>query len=184
MDIKYTGRNLQVDDQIKDYTQKRIDKLVRFLDEPIEIHMILEVEKRHRIAELHVSHKHGVLQSTEEAAEVLDAIHAAIDKAEKQARRNHKKNVDKRRRVAARQAGEDHHWPLEILEAESVGKGTDHRVIKTTRLPIKPKTVDEAALELDTSKNEFHVFLDSSTEKVTVIYRRNDGHYGLIAPEL
>lgn len=182
MDIKYTGRNLQVDDQIKDYTQKRIDKLVRFLDEPVEIHMILEVEKRRRIAELHVSHKHGALQSTEEAEDMLDAIHAAIDKAEKQARRNHKKQVDKRRR-AARLGDEDHHWPLEILEAESVGKGSEHRVIKTTRLPIKPKTVDEAALELDSSKNEFHVFLDSVTEKVTVIYRRNDGNYGLIAPE-
>jgi putative sigma-54 modulation protein len=106
-----------------------------------------------------------------------DAIHHVIEKAEKQARRARKKHMDKKRRAG------NNHWPLEVLEATSVTPGTEPRVIKTTQLPIKPMTIDEAALELDRSKNEFFVFLDSTTERVSVIYRRQDKHYGLIAPE-
>ena len=58
------------------------------------------------------------------------------------------------------------------------------QIVKTSRLPIKPMTIDEAALELDQSKNEFFVFRDSGTDRVSVIYRRKDSNYGLIAPEL
>ncbi|MCP4664076.1 MAG: ribosome-associated translation inhibitor RaiA [bacterium] len=182
MEIKYTGRHFQVDDQVKAYAEGKLAKLTRFLDEPVDVNLTLETEKHRQIAELLVSHRHGMVQATEEAAQMLDAIHAVAEKAEKQARRSRKKHMDKRRR-AQRQGDDGWHWPLEVLEAQSVGSGTTPRVIKTTRLPIKPMTIDEAALDLDTSKNEFRVFLDSATDRVSVLYRRNDGHYGLIAPE-
>lgn len=178
MKIDFTGRHFTVDDSIRQYAGTKLEKLARFLDEPVDVQVILEVEKRRQIAELHVSHRHGVLQATEVADEMQDAIHAVVDKAEKQARRARKKHMDKKRRVRNHQ-----HWPLEVLEASSVAPGTLPRVIKTTSLPIKPMTIDEAALELDRSKNEFFVFLDSATDRVSVIFRRQDSHYGLIAPE-
>ena len=109
-----------------------------------------------------------------------EAINAGVDKLEKQARRSRKKYMDRRRRA---QRQDDHHWPLEVLEAASVADGSQPRVIKTSRLPIKPMTIDEAALELDGSKNDFFVFRDSGTDRVSVIYRRKDAHYGLIAPD-
>ena len=165
---------------IKQLTEDKISKLVKFVEEPVEIHVILETEKRRQIAEFHVSHRHGVLQATEESEHMREAIQAGIDKLEKQARRARKKFMDKRRR-GRRQ--DDNHWPLDVLEAASVAGGLKPRVIKTTRLPIKPMTIDEAALELDGSKNDFFVFRDSGTDRVSVIYRRKDANYGLIAPD-
>lgn len=182
MEIKYTGRHFQVDDRTRDFAAGKLNKLGRFLEEPVDVHLTLETAKHRQIAELSINHRHGKLQATEEADQMRDAIHAATEKAEKQARRSRKKHKDKRRR-AQRQAEEDWHWPLEVLEAGSVGGGTRPKVIKRVRLPIKPKTIDEAALDLEASKNEFFVFLDSATDRVSVLYRRNDGNYGLIAPE-
>jgi ribosome hibernation promoting factor len=178
MKIDFTGRHFVVDDQVRQYAEGKLDKLIKFLDEPVDVQVILEVEKRRQIAELNVTHRHGSLQATEAADDMLDAIHAVVDKAEKQARRARKKFMDKRRR-----ARNQNHWPLEVLEASSFGTGVRPRVIKTTTLPIKPMTIEEAAMELDRSKNGFFVFLDSVDERVSVIYRREDNHYGLIAPE-
>lgn len=178
MKIDFTGRHFAVDEQVREFAESKLEKLVKFLDEPVDVQVILEVEKRRQIAELNVTHRHGSLQATEAADEMLDAIHAVVEKAEKQARRGRKKFMDKRRRVR-----NNHQWPLEVLEASSFGSGTRPRVIKTTSLPIKPMTIEEAAMELERSKNGFFVFLDSTDERVSVIYRRKDNHYGLIAPE-
>jgi putative sigma-54 modulation protein len=181
MEIKYTGRHFQVDDRVKAFSDSKLSKLDKYLAEPVEVHLTLETEKRRQIAELHVTHRHGAIQATDESERMLDAIQSVVDKVEKQARRSRKKHHDKKRR--AQRPGEEWHWDVDVVDSESVHAPQGPRVIKTGRLPIKPMTLDEAALGLAESKNEFFVFLDSATDRVSVLYRRNDGHYGLIAPE-
>ena len=182
MEIKYTGRHFQVDDRVKAFADNKLSKIVKFLDHPVEIHLTLETEKRRQIAELHVTHRHGALQATEEAAQMFDAIHAVSEKVEKQARRSRKKHQDKKRR-GQRGGNNQGHWDVEVLDSQTVRMPQGPKIIKTGRLPIKPMTLEEATLGLTESKNEFFVFRDSATDKVSVLYRRNDGHYGLIAPE-
>ncbi|RMH18371.1 MAG: ribosome-associated translation inhibitor RaiA [Acidobacteria bacterium] len=183
MNIEYTGRHFRVRDDLRGFTEKKLQKVAKFIEEPIEIRVLLEADKHRRIAEIHVSHRHGVLQATEEAEHMEDAINAAVDKVEKQARRARKKFMDVRRR-AQRAVEEEQHWPLEVLARDSVSPGDGGpRVIKTTRLQIKPMTIEEAALQLSASKNDFFVFRDSRTDRVSVLYRRRDNNYGLITPE-
>ncbi|MEM1207273.1 MAG: ribosome-associated translation inhibitor RaiA, partial [Acidobacteriota bacterium] len=91
MNINFTGRGYELDELTRDYANKKISRLVRFLEEPIEIHIILEREKLRLIAEIHASHRHGVFQATEETEDMRDSIHAVIHKVEKQARRARKK---------------------------------------------------------------------------------------------
>jgi putative sigma-54 modulation protein len=71
---------------------------------------------------------------------------------------------------------------MEVLERESVGGGTPPRIIKSSRLEIKPMSLDEAALQLDASKNDFLVFRDAASDRVSVLYKRKDSNYGLIVP--
>ena len=181
MRISFTGRHYEVDDQVRGYAEAKLEKLKKHLDEPVDVQLILEVEKRRQIAEIHLSHRHGSLQATEEADEMRDAIHAVVDKAKKQARRGRKKHKGQKRRGRVPQPWPE--WPLDVVEAASVSAGVTPRVIEKTTLAIKPMTIDEAALELDRSSFGFFVFRDSATERVNVIYRRKDGNYGLIAPE-
>ena len=181
MKTEIIGRNVQVDDRLREHVEQKLHKLEKFLEEPIEMRVTLTAEKHTQVAELHVAHRLGVLQGTEETdGNFRDAVNRVIDRVEEQARRAHQKGVDKRRR-----AGHDgHRWPVEILHQESVGDGAVPRVIETTHLPIKPMTIEEAAIELDVAEHGFVVFRDSSSDRLSVLYKRKDQHYGLIAPEL
>lgn len=189
MNVEFTARHYHLDDELREYANKKLEKLEPFLEEPVEIHLILETEKIREIAELVVRHRHGDFQATEEAEDMRDAIFAVIGKVEKQARRARKKFMDKRRRadrqVAERQVADRQvsDWPVEVLERQGFGSGERPKVIKKNNLPIKPMTIDEASLQLEQSKNDFFVFRDSASDRVSVLYRRRDENYGLIAPE-
>ena len=181
MHVEFTGRHYTLDDEIRQYSEKKLEKLEKFVDEPVEAHLILEIEHERAVAELVVYHRHGTLQATQEAEEMKDAILAVIETVTKQARRSRQKFQDKRRR-AQRQMAENQHWPVNVIEGASISGG-EPRIMKTHSLPIKPMTLDEASVQLQKSKNDFFVFLDSSSDKVSVLYRRKDENFGLIAPE-
>lgn len=182
MNIDYVGRNFHLDDRIRDFTEDKLRKALKFIEEPAEIRVTLEVEKHRHHADIHVAHRHGVLQAAEEMDSMLDAINLAVDKLEKQARRSRKKFMDTRRR--AQRSNNGHHWPVSVVEGASLAAGGGGaRVISSSLLEIKPMSIEEAAMQLQDSKNEFVVFRDATSDKVSVLYRRKDDHYGLIAPE-
>jgi|SRR6185295_11444559 len=179
MKTEIIGRNVQVDDRLREAAEQKLGKLEKFLDEPIEMRVTLGAERHLYVAELHVTHRLGALQGTEESeVNLLDAVGHVVAKVEKQARRSHQKLVDKRRR------GSNHRWPVEVLDQESVGGGGVPRVIESSHLRIKPMTIEEAALELDGSEHGFVVFRDAVSDRLSVLYKRKDQNYGLIAPEL
>jgi putative sigma-54 modulation protein len=181
MKTEIIGRNTPVDDRLRGLVEKKLAKLEKLLVEPIEARVTLITEKHSHVAELHVVHRDGVLQGTEKTeGPFQEAVQKAVAKVEQTARRTHEKVVGKRRRSLDR----GNRWPLEILEQESVGSGQAPRVIETGHLSIKPMTLDEAALELDVSEQGFVVFRDATNDRLSVLYKRKDRHYGLIAPEL
>lgn len=179
MNIEYVGRNVDIDERLRHFTEGKLAKVEKFLQEPVEVRVTLEVEKHRQSADLHISHRQGVLQATEVTDDLHTAIHQAVEKVEKQARRSKKRAEGRRRRSV-----NGHAWPVDVLARESFGDGNAPRIIKSSQLEIKPMTVDEAALQLDTSKNDFVVFRDAVSDQVSVLYKRKDENYGLIAPEL
>ncbi len=180
MHIEYVSRNFDFDNALRDYAAGKLDKLSRFLDEPVEVKVTLEQEKYRQIAELRVAHRHGLLQANGETEDMRDTINLVVDKLEKQARRSRKKYKDKRRR--ADRANGQQQWPVEVLERGSLSGG-EPRIIKSTKLSIKPMGLDEAALQLDGATNDFVVFRDTRTHRVCVLYKRRDRNYGLISPD-
>ena len=181
MNIDYVARHFRLDDEVRAYAEKKLGKALKYLEEPIEIRLILEENKHRRTAEIHASHRFGSMQATEETDQMLDAINLAVDKIEKQARRSRKKAKGKKRRQRKNGVEE---WPMEILAPETVGKGDPPRIVESTQVPIKPMNLEQAAFELEGSDNQFVVFRDAESDQVTVLYRRRDDNYGLITPEL
>ena len=182
MNIEFRSRNYELDDEIREYASRKLGKVTKFLEEPIEIRVTLQSTTHGKIADLHVAHRHDVLQGDEEQEEMRDAINLAVDKVEKQARRARKKFQRRRRRADRQNNGPA--WPLEVLERESVGADEGPRIVATTELTIKPMTLEEAALDLEASEHQFLVFRDSSSDRINVLYKRSDSNYGLISPEL
>jgi len=181
MNIEYVARHFRLDDETREYANQKLSKAIKFLDEPVEIRVILEVEKRRKIAEINAAHRYGVIQANAETDDLRDAINVAVDKVEKQARRGRKKAKGRKRRPIR---GSENQWPVEILAADTVGANDGPRIVKSSHLSIKPMSLEEAALALEGSKNEFVVFRNSENDEVSVLYRRHDQDYGLITPEL
>src|SRR5204863_8897598 len=115
-----------------------------------------------------------------------DAINAAIDHLKRQAQKNRKKIRDHHRKDGSDVKSAVTEWAVQVLEPGRLRESGDHnrpRIIKTNNLLIRPMSIEEAAIRLDDSKNEFIVFRDIDTDKVSVIYKRRDNNLGLIAPE-
>ncbi len=182
MNVDYVARNFEHTDAIRAYTEKKLGKILRFVEEPVEVRVTMVQEKHRHLAEVALKHRHGAIQAAEETDDMADAINLAIDKVEKQARRARKKFKDQRRRKDRRV--EEPHWPVEVLEAESLNDSQGPQVIRRSVLPIKPMSVEEAALQLEGSSNDFVVFKDAASDQVSVLYKRRDANYGLISPEL
>jgi putative sigma-54 modulation protein len=187
MKIEYLARHCTIDDGIRRYVEEKLKKLAKFLADPeaAEARVTLEKEKHHFVAEVQVTDRFGSLVAKETADQVLDAVNLAVDKVETQAERARKKHKERRRR-AQRAETNGSHWPVEVIERESVapGSGRQPRIVETARLMIKPMSIEEAALELEDSAQEVIVFRDSDTDRLSVLYKRRDENYGLIAPEL
>ncbi len=98
MNVEYVGRHVRLNDEIREFAERKLRKAIKFLEEPIEVRITLEEEKHREIVEVHIAHRFGVLQAREETDTLLDALNLAIDKLETQAQRSRQKFMDRRRR--------------------------------------------------------------------------------------
>ncbi|HVR42519.1 MAG TPA: ribosome-associated translation inhibitor RaiA [Thermoanaerobaculia bacterium] len=182
MNIEISGRNYEVPDRIRELILKRLDKVTRFFEDVIEIRCVLNVEKHRNICEMIIIGKNQDVKSIQEADTMEDAITTTIDHLKTQATKNRKKITDHRKKGSTQPAGRTA-GSGERSDRSSTDRKTAPRIIRQTALPIRPMSVEQAAITLDDSRNEFIVFRDLDTDKVTVIYRRRDNDFGLIAPE-
>jgi len=127
MNIDYVARNFELDAKIRDFTADKLQKVAKFLDDPVDVRVTVEQEKHRCIADLHITHRFGIIQANEETDDIFDAVNLAVDKAEKQARRSRNKFRDKRRK-ADRNNGSQ--WPMEIVDEASVGSGAEPRIVE------------------------------------------------------
>jgi putative sigma-54 modulation protein len=187
MKVTFTGRNLVVTPAIKDFTQERLERLERVLEGIKEAHVVLVTEKYRHIAEIVVKGNRILLSGTQETEDMYGSIGKAIDKIEHQAKKRREKRVGAARRSTGRRpaAGTGNgSGPAGVEEEEVVATLEGGQVmVRDEDYPRKPITVEEAALMLVDGKRPFLVFRDAATRRVGVVYRRSDGHLGLVLPE-
>lgn len=181
--VKVTGRHLAITDAINDYASQKINGL--HLDYPkiIEAHIILGVEKyRHKAEIVLVCSNHITIEACEETNDLYAAIDAATDKI---ARRMRKYKTRLLRRHRPRK-DDIRHLEEQILNPEPVEEDDhhEHAVVRTERYAVKPMFVDEAVLQLEMSTRQFMVFMNARNSRVSVLYRRKSGDFGLIEPSL
>jgi putative sigma-54 modulation protein len=187
MATEITGRNFEVTPDIRKLLESKIAKVQdRLFDDVIDVRCVLQVQKYRNICEiLIVGKEHDVKVVQESDESMQDAINLALDHLKRQAQKNRKKIRDHHRKDGNIKSHVTE-WAVQVLEPGRLRETGDHnrpRIIKTNNLPIRPMSIEEAALRLDDSKNEFIVFRDLDTDKVAVMYKRRDNNIGLISPE-
>ena len=177
MRIDFTGRQMEVSPDSRQYTEERLRKLSRVLRDRFDIHVILTAEKHRRIAEITLKIRDHTLVGVEVTGDARSSINGALDKLERQAVR-----LLARRRTRKRRPKPALAVLLNVLGVERVDH-EEHRLLERERFPIKPMSVEEAIESLDATRLGLVVFRNAETERVNVIYRREDGNLGMIEPE-
>lgn len=176
MQINVTFRHTDPSNALKEYAEEKVSRIKKYLKEPIEAHVVLKVEKFRHSAEATIDANGQRFNGTEETEDMYSAIDMLADNLESQAQKskdksqrrkqNNSKDFDGATAAAAKEDGEKE-------ERET-------RIISTEQVFAKPMDLDEAVMQLNLSNDEFMVFTNRLTNQVNVLYRRNDGHYGLI----
>lgn len=183
MAVECTGRNIDVSPSLKAFAEERAKRLERHLGGPARVRVVLTHEKHRYGAEIIATHRRQRWTAVEETPSLRAALAAAFEKIDTQAKKDAEKRRDRKHRTPAvpgRRASSGAH---QSTAAEPPAGSDGHRIVRTGALPAKPMSVEEAALRIEGSRQEFLVFRDSSSEKVSVLYRRRDGDFGLIVPE-
>ena len=172
MNIKVVGKDLEVTDAIRDYTEKKMEKLTKYLED-FDGTVTIKVEGNEQIAETRVSYQGITYKAVTAHKDLYASIDKNIDILEGQIRKTKTKRERLNKEATIRASQEE-----EQTEPEN-------EIIKELYYEIKPMTPEDAKLKLQENKgNTFLTFVNLENGKVNVIYKLKDNkNYGLIEPE-
>ena len=176
MQIQVTARKGEISQGIKEYAAKKLKKLERILPVIESVQITETKERAWYIIEITVVANGLLVRGQERGDDMRAVIDSVVDKLERQIKKYRGKLNDRSRHAA----GIGKVFGEMSLE-ESGGPG---RIVRSKRFEMKPMSPDEAAAEMELLGHDFYLFINSESEEMNVIYRRADGNYGLIEPEL
>lgn len=174
MQFSVTARNLEITPALRAYAEEKLSRLTRYLENIVTLHVVLSVNKHRQTAEVTLRVRDLTIRAEEEGDDLYSSIDLVAEKLERQILRY-------KERILAHAARGGNRGNRSVIAAPVAEE--EPRVVKTKRFAVKPVGVDEAILQMNLLGHNFYVFRNATTEQVNVIYRRQDGHYGLIEPE-
>ncbi|WP_034384539.1 ribosome hibernation-promoting factor, HPF/YfiA family [Deinococcus sp. YIM 77859] len=181
---KLSGRNVDVTDAMRDYVQEKLSRLDRYSDQITDARVTLTVRdvrdagRRNRV-EVQLNVPHGIIRAEEHHADMYAAIDRASDVLERQLRKFKTRYM--------RQRQEPVPQPEPGLAETDVLSGADEaefrpEIVRTKRFNLRPMSPEDAVAQMEALGHDFYVFKNMDTGGCGVVYRRRDGHYGLIEP--
>lgn len=196
-DISITGRNVLITDAMKDYALEKISKIERIAPRILEVIVTMDIQKLDQRVDIIVKVNNLRIKSHAITPDMYASIDKAVDKLDAQLRRyktklqDHHikgmKDIDMNVNVI-RPHLEDELKELnddifiENMRTEE-GRYRPHKIIGQETLPLKYLTLNEAILKMEISGEAFLIFMCEEDQKLKVIYRHQDGNYGIIEPE-
>lgn len=183
--IQIKGRNLDVTDALKSYVDKKLRKLEKYFHSVSEATVIMSVQRGMHMVEVQLEGD-GILLRGEErrGTDMYGSIDQVVEKLETRV----KKFKGRRQGKTTEEGPKEKEAIKGEIMAEAFGPEVDveaeevPRIVRTKRFAMKPMTPEEAAQQMELLHHDFFVFRNSDSEDVNVVYKREDGHYGLIEP--
>lgn len=179
------GENIEVTPALRTYVENKVSKIEKYFDEVPEanVHVNLKVySDRQGKAEVTIPLPNIVLRAEETSPDLYGSIDLVSDKLERQMR----KYLTKVNRKFRRTNNQEDFQPVnpELLEGDKEDD-TDSNlsIVRTKRFDLKPMNAEEAVLQMEMLGHDFFVFLDGETDSTNIVYKRDDGDYGLIETE-
>ncbi len=189
MDLKIHARNVELTDRLREHVERKVSKLDRYLPNIREVRVDLAIERHKQlercIAQLTLWDTRGTILRAEEKrqSDIYAALDMSLDKMYRQIRRY----KGKRRRRGGRSADAEF-MALEPLpgniEAEEDIEEEKTAIVRRKRVELIPMSEEEAIDQMELLGHTFFVFFNAETAKIGVLYRREDGNYGVLEPEV
>ena len=178
MKFTFTCKKISLNDSIKEYAEKKISKLDKYFPNEAEAFVTFAVEKKNRcVVEITIRSSNGTLfraQEEDTDGDMRGAIDKAVSFIDRRIRKN-KTRLSKNLRSEA--------LVPEVPAEFDVVEDTEFEILRTKRFTVKPMSTDEAILQMNLLDHSFYVFRNVDTSEINVVYRRNNGGYGLIETE-
>ncbi len=186
MQLIVQGKNIQVTDRLRTYVEDKVGRLDRYLSTITEARVELTTEKTRsqedrQVAQLTVRSKGVILRSEERSGDIFTSVDMVMDKMKRQIERYKRKRRNRYRGVPVELSPE---LEAEEEEEEDEEETSDGRIVRTKQFRVAPMDPDEAIEQMELLGHGFFVFYNADGGQINVVYRRRDGDYGLIQPEL
>ncbi|MGG0824176.1 ribosome-associated translation inhibitor RaiA [Paenibacillus turicensis] len=178
MNFSIRGQQIEVTEALKDYLDKKLSRLDKYFDAPptSEGNVTLSVVRGLHAVEVTIPLTGVVLRAEDRSDDMYASMDAVVDKLERQIRK-HKTKINRK----FRQEGSLKTLFVEGTSSDNAELENDEfEVVRTKRFTLKPMDVEEAILQMNMVGHNFFVFSNIDTRTVNVVYKRNDGKYGLI----
>lgn len=170
MRIEFLTKNYNASEKLKDVITKKVERLDKFFEEDTKAKIMLK--ESNDVYTLEITIIDGTVMRAEVSSDnMYDNIDLALPKLEKQIIKHHKKLISKSKKLRIKELDMSYVPPVEEKK---------RTVVKAKSYELTPMTVDDSIEELELVGHSFYVFLNKSTKQVNVLYKRNDGDYGLI----
>ncbi len=174
------GKNAEVPDRVREYAERKLRRIERLLDDQTDATVELWSERHKSSADSHLVEVtlviHGrVLRSRAAGVTYEEALDDVVDKVERQA-------VEHKEKPRLRARPEEEKQILRRLADGSEGPRREARIVKVKRFAIEPMFEEDAVAAMEELGHQFFVFVNAETERVAILYKRQDGDYGLIEP--
>ena len=182
MKLIIKGKHIDVTNSIEDYIRKKMKKLEKYYDQIMEATATVSIEKNRQIFEVTLQAKKAIIRAEEESDNLFTSIDRVVEKLERQI-------IKYKEKLYNKSAGERNRIREKAIPENEVSKSgnfsdDDVRIVKTKKFVIKPMSPEEASLQMELLGHNFYVFNNEATDQFNVIYKRKDGNYGLIEPEI
>lgn len=173
MKLNIRGSKLEITDAIKSYLESKVQKLDKYFENPEEItaNIVAKTKGINQTVEITIPIKRAILRVEESNNDLYSSIDLAIDKLERQIRKNKTKIKQKNNR--------ERFDMFVDFEIEEEYEDTE-TIVKRKTIDMKPMSEEEAILQMDLLGHEFFIFKNSDTDNNAVLYKRKDGNYGII----
>ncbi|WP_110931108.1 ribosome hibernation-promoting factor, HPF/YfiA family [Paenibacillus bouchesdurhonensis] len=179
MNFSIRGQQIEVTEALRDYVDKKLSRLDKYFEAPptSEGYVTLSVVRGLHTVEVTIPLTGVMLRAEDRSDDMYASIDAVVDKLERQIRK-HKTKINRkfRQEGSLKSLFVENGASVAVDEADN----DDLEVVRTKRFTMKPMDVEEAILQMNMVGHNFFVFSNIDTKELNVVYRRNDGKYGLI----
>lgn len=176
MEVSIFARNLELTPRLREYVERKVGKLDRYLPWIDDARIDLSVENTRRAAHRQVAQLtvrvHGtILRAEERTQDMFASIDAVLDKMYRQIARYKGKRQDRWQSGA------------EVLPIEEPVEEPEGEIVRIKRFDVRPMVAEEAIEQMELLGHSFYIFLNMEEDAINVIYKRGDGNYGLLQPQ-